>query len=158
GDETTDGTRSHLRFLSRVFCREETPADDPRQFQHRIGNSFNDTQDYPGAPGLPNRSGSATPRPPQDSGTATISGELSREGSTTSLNRIGTAPVAAAASTPSPILELPEREAAALATELAAVTPEGPSPLTTTAPESISADEQPTQTAPAVVINEAESP
>ncbi|KIJ13350.1 hypothetical protein PAXINDRAFT_13916 [Paxillus involutus ATCC 200175] len=98
------------------------------------------------------------------------SGGLTREGSI-SLNKIDTAPVAAAASTtPSPVPESPARGAAALAAELAAAAPKGPSPLANvttaeTASEqsptpqpTTSADEQPAHTVPAVVVNEAESP
>ncbi|KIK90687.1 hypothetical protein PAXRUDRAFT_668586 [Paxillus rubicundulus Ve08.2h10] len=168
-----------------------TPQPSPQRkstFRSRVGGVMRRSSTAFTIPGLPNRSTSATPPPPQDSDTASVSGDLSREGSTSSLNKIDTAPVTVAASTtPSPIPESPAREAAALAAEPAAATSKGPSPLAnmttaeaaseqspipvqgtppppepaaiTAAPQpTISADEQPAQTVPAVVIDEAQSP
>ncbi|KAF8839288.1 hypothetical protein BDN67DRAFT_781445 [Paxillus ammoniavirescens] len=165
-----------------------TPQPKKSTFRSRVGGVMRRSSTAFSIPGLPNRSGSATPPPPQDSDIASVSGRLSREGSTTSLDKIDTAPVAAAASTtPSPIPESPAREAAALAAEPAAA-PKGPSPLAnvttaqtapeqsptpvqagtpplpesgapTAAPQStISVDEQPAQTVPEGVANKTESP
>ncbi|KIJ09991.1 hypothetical protein PAXINDRAFT_16967 [Paxillus involutus ATCC 200175] len=162
-----------------------TTSQKKSTFRSRVGTAMRRSSTAFSIPGLPNRSGSATPPPPQESETAPISGKLDREGSVTSLHRIITAPVVAAASSPSPIPESPAREAVALAAEPA---PRGPSPLTnvttaettseqspttlrartpsplelaptTSAPQpTISADEQLTQTVSAVVVKKAESP
>ncbi|KAH0840360.1 hypothetical protein J3R83DRAFT_1383 [Lanmaoa asiatica] len=154
-------------------------------FRSRVGGAIRRSSTAFSIPGLPNRGNSVTPPPHQDSDTASIAGSVSgkhsREGSTTSLNKIDTAPPPAPAtvsSAPSPIPESPAREAAALAAEPQPAAAKAPSPLAnevlraeaaseqgSSPPRSISGASvsvaatttpppQPTQTAPAVIVDE----
>ncbi|KAH7887288.1 hypothetical protein F5I97DRAFT_812378 [Phlebopus sp. FC_14] len=98
-------------------------------FRSRVGGVMRRSSTAFSIPGLPNRSGSATPPPDSDTASVTgsVAGKLDRKGSSGSLKQIDTAPAPTNSSTPSPIPESPAREAAALAAEPAPA--KGPSPL-----------------------------
>ncbi|KAL4076494.1 hypothetical protein J3A83DRAFT_2214646 [Scleroderma citrinum] len=149
-------------------------------FRSRVGTVMRRSSTAFSIPGLPGRSGSATP-PPPDSDTASTTGsiqapKLERRDSSSSLkslNKLQT-PAQPAVSTPSPIPESPIREAAALSADPAPGPAKDPSPLSgqvITAdtesthgdapvpaseqyPEPAAAPSGPRQPIPAVVVNE----
>lgn len=105
-----------------------TTPPPKKTFRSRVGTAMRRSSTSWGLPGLPNRSGSATP-PLQEPDPASVAGSTSpkveREASTASLTQVDTTPPPSQMS-PSTIPESPAREAAALASESA---PQGPSPL-----------------------------
>ncbi|KAG1766884.1 hypothetical protein EV702DRAFT_782332 [Suillus placidus] len=105
-----------------------TTPPPKKTLRSRVGTAMRRSSTSWGLPGLPNRTGSATPPLPEPD-SASIAGstspKLEREGSTASLTQVDTTPPPSQMAH-STIPESPAREAAALASEAA---PQGPSPL-----------------------------
>ena len=129
-------------------------------FRSRVGGAIRRSSTTFSIPGLPVRTSSSTPPPPQDSDTVSVtgsaSGKLDQEGSTTSVSKIDTIPPVSVSSTPSPILESPAREAAALAAEPQPAVAKAPSSLADEVPKADAASKQ--GSTPTQSVTEAPTP